>query len=83
MKILFVVLNLGLSSSSSMHAQGEDSTKEILIDTVSTAPRTVSQQDLRFPSQPQRLFLLAVAVITVGGLGVILNEKRKRADKRA
>ncbi len=83
MKILFLVLSLGLLSSSSMRAQGEDSTKEIAVDTVSTGPGTVTQQDLRFPSQLERLFLLAVAVVTIGGLGVILNEKRKRADKKA
>jgi hypothetical protein len=83
MKILFLVLSLGLSSSSSVRAQQEDSTKEIAIDTVSTVPGTVMQQNVRFPSQPERLVLLAVAVITVGGLGVILNEKRKRADRKA
>jgi hypothetical protein len=71
-------------SLTSLRAQGKDSTSSSgKTDTIATALQQIIHEDLHFPSQSERLVLLTIAIITVGGLGIILNEKRRRADKNA
>ena len=37
---------------------------------------------ITFPVDEIRLTILGIGVVLLGGLGIILNEKRKSADKR-
>jgi hypothetical protein len=59
-------------------SQSPDSTKK----TASPPLKLAVAEGVRFPSQSERLTVLGAAVVLVGGLGLILNEKRRRADKR-
>lgn len=40
------------------------------------------EQPIKFPGVGTRMAYLAVGVVTVGGLAVLLNRKRRRIDKR-
>lgn len=76
MKFRLTVLSL-LAFACIVTSQNLDSTKKR-----ASPPVTPALTDgVRFPSQSERLTLLVVAVVLVGGLGLILNEKRRRADK--
>lgn len=76
MKLRLTVLSL-LAFVCIVTSQSLDSTKKL-----ASPPVTPALTDgVRFPSQSERLTLLGVAVVLVGGLGLILNEKRRRADK--
>jgi hypothetical protein len=71
--ILSAIFFVGLIS-----AQTPDSTKKKVV-----APKKIEiAESVRLPNPNERLTVLGVAVVLVGGLGLILNEKRRRADKR-
>jgi hypothetical protein len=68
--ILSVIIAVGL-----MTAQTSDSTKRKAVAPV------VTVEGVRLPNQTERLTVLGVALVLFGGLGLILNEKRRRADR--
>jgi hypothetical protein len=70
--ILSVILVVGL-----MTAQTSDSTKSKAVAPVETA------EGVRLPNQTERLTVFGVALVLFGGLGLILNEKRRRADRNS
>jgi hypothetical protein len=82
-RIVLIGLVTQWLSLTSLCAQVKDSTSSDKTSTTATASEEVAQEDVGFPSQSERLVLLSIAIIAVGGLGVILNEKRRRADKNA
>jgi hypothetical protein len=59
----------------------QDSSKAKPIAAIETSSN--HQNKITFPELTERLFILAIALIALGGLGVLLNEKRKRADDMA
>lgn len=43
----------------------------------------VSASQIQFPDITERMFLFATMIVCVGGLTLILNAKRRAADRRA
>lgn len=70
--ILSMILVVGL-----MTAQTSDSTKRKAVAPVETV------EGVRLQNQTERLTVLGVALVLFGGLGMILNEKRRRADRKS
>lgn len=53
-----------------------------VVDSSGKGKMITEPKGITFPVDEIRLTILGIGVVLLGGLGMILNEKRKSADKR-
>ena len=80
--IILSCLLVGVRQAPGQH----DIAKTSSMDTVSVqqrASQTERSAGIHFPPFEERLMIVGVAVVLIGGFALLVNEKRKRADRQS